>query len=107
MLLPSTLPDPFWLWLVIASFSTWRITSIIHSERIAQPFRSLFGVIETEDAIMYPDTFFGHLLECFYCTSVWVGVGTAVVLFLFPYILIPFAMSAVAIWVHELLDKER
>jgi hypothetical protein len=100
-----TIPNPLWLWLIVGSFATWRIASIIHSERIAKPFRSLFGVIETEETTMYPDTFFGHLIECFYCVSVWVGLGTTVVLFLYPYVLIPFAMSAVAIWIHECFNR--
>src|SRR5574342_1409640 len=80
------------LWLIVGCLATWRISSIIHHEKIAAPFRRLLGVKEiTETDWSYPDTFIGSLIECFYCTSVWVGIGVFVVVIVFPLVLVPFA----------------
>lgn len=86
------------LWLVVACLASWRIASIIHHEKIAAPFRKLLGVKElTELDWTYPDNFIGELIECFYCTSVWTSIFVSVAMFLFPPVLIPFALSTVAI----------
>lgn len=106
------IPDP--LWLIIGILATFRLASIIHSERIGRPFRSLLGVveIETDDgvAMSYPDTFVGHLIECFWCTSVWVGAGVGAYLcFVVPFplglLLLPFALSAGAIMIHSMIMR--
>lgn len=105
------MPDA--LWLIIGALATFRITSILHSERIGRPIRKLLGVIETETdesiTMSYPDSFFGHLIECFWCVSVWVGAGVSVYLCLFPvfpagFVLLPFALSAGAIIFHRLVE---
>lgn len=96
------------LWFVVGSLAAWRISSIIHHEKIAAPFRRLLGVKEiTQSDWSYPDTFIGNLIECFYCTSVWVALGVSVVLILFPLVLVPFALSAAAIIVEEHITREK
>lgn len=95
------------LWLLIATLSVWRLTSIIHTERIARVVRKLFGVDETGELWIYPDTFFGYLISCFWCLSIWVGLAVAVLLILLPYVLLPFALSGGAILINRLLgDKD-
>lgn len=94
------------LWFVIAGLASWRIASIIHHEKIAAPFRRLLGVRElTEDTWTYPDNFIGDLIECFYCTSVWTSFFVSVVMFVFPPVLVPFALSTVAIILEQNREK--
>jgi hypothetical protein len=90
------------LWFIVALLATWRISSIVHHEKIFSPFRRLIGVKEiTEEDWSYPDTFIGSLIECFWCTSVWIGIATAIAMFLAPFLLIPFALSAFAIIINK------
>lgn len=94
------IPDLFWL--VIGALTTFRITSVIHGEAIGAPIRRLIGAVETDEMISYPDTFLGHMFECFWCLSFWVAVGVTLWLVLLPafpwgIVLLPFAMSAGAI----------
>lgn len=107
------MPEPLWVWILVAGLAAFRLASIIHSEKIAAPIRRLFGVIENEihqfghgDPFepIYPDTFFGHLLECFWCVSVWAAFGVTVVLIVWPWALIPFAVSALAILFRKWAD---
>lgn len=90
------------IWWVIVPLAAWRLTVLVHRDRIAQPLRRLFG--EKRDGLgmpSYPDTFFGYLIACFLCLSVWTGVIAYVVYLLFPYALIPLALSAVSIIIEE------
>lgn len=97
---------PDLVWLIIGALAVFRITSVIHSETIGAPIRRLAGAQETEDMISYPETFIGHLFECFWCLSFWVSVGVTLWLCLLPVypwglVLIPFALSGAAIVVRE------
>jgi uncharacterized protein DUF1360 len=107
-LLFNLLPQPLWLWLVIGALATWRLTLILHQEKIGKPLRSLMGIREMkgvggEIIRTYPDNFLGQLFECFMCLSVWVGSLVVVLLFVFPIILLPFAVSMTAIALQLLI----
>lgn len=91
-------------WFIVGVLATWRITSILHHEEIAAPFRALLGVQEDEGLTSYPDTFLGHLIECFWCVSVWVAIGCTLILVWFPYLLLPFALSAGAIAIERVYE---
>lgn len=104
---------PDWFEFVIGCLAVFRLTSILHHERIAYPIRKRFGILEGEDVDLplgdvrlYPDNFWGNLFECFWCLSVWVSfpVGLYICL-LAPYpalfLLVPFALSAGAIIIEE------
>lgn len=104
-----------WFWLVIGFLATWRITSIIHVEGIAQPIRALFnGKSDINGNIRYEPikflgtkiTFFAKLMSCFWCLSVWVGLLVTILILVFPYILIPFSLSTIAIIVERLWDTD-
>lgn len=85
-------------WLIIACLACWRITSILHAEKIASPIRKLVGIIEDPSGEeMYPDHFLGQLFSCLWCLSVWIALVCLGFVLVFPYFLLPFAMSAVAI----------
>jgi len=92
-----------WLELAILALATWRVTSIIHSEKIAYPLRRLFGAKMDKllGVEVYPDTFLGHLIQCFWCVSVWVAAGSTLVYLYDVRFLIPFAISALAIFMNE------
>jgi hypothetical protein len=108
------IPDP--LTLVLAVLATFRLTSIMHSEKIAQPFRDMLGISMLgpddhtgEFVLTYPDNFVGHLFECFWCLSVWVGGLISIYISVFPaypfsLVLLPFALSAGAILFRKLVD---
>jgi hypothetical protein len=88
---------PEWVWvLVVAPLATWRITNILYQEKIAEFLHRWTG----DD----PSTFFGYLINCFYCSSVWVGIAVTIAVLVFPLIILPFALSAIAIFIHETLE---
>lgn len=94
---------------IAAVLATWRITSIVHGEGIASPLRNKLGVTEVDEDPahwFYPDTFIGRALSCFWCLSVWGGVAVTVMVVLFPPLIIPFALSAGAIFIKRSLEYE-
>lgn len=97
---------PDGVWLVVAFIATWRITSIIQREEIFSFLRRWLGVEDINGYELYPDTFFGKLISCFWCVSVWVGLACTIILLIFPYILIPFALSGVSIWIDETTNHD-
>lgn len=103
----NLLPQPFWLWFVLAVLATWRLTLILHQEKIAKPIRDLVGIRELKafDEItrQYPDTFLGRLFECFMCLSVWVSLGVFGLLLIFPLAVVPLAISMAAIGLQLLI----
>src|SRR3989304_3603945 len=106
MLTFAVLENFNWFWLVVGCLAAWRLTNVIHWEGFAKPIRRLFGVIENDDGVMkYPKTFFGKLLSCFWCLSVWVSFLVAALVLVFPFILIPFAISAVASILEEASEE--
>lgn len=82
--------------LVLAGLATWRISSLIIREdgpgRVFFRLRTFLG------------RYFVTLLECLWCLSVWVGLGVGLLaLSAIWWVLIPFAMSAVAIGMDNLV----
>lgn len=57
----------FWEKLVLAVLATWRVTHFLSSED--GPFDLLFHLRERLGS-----TFAGHLMDCFFCLSLWVAV---------------------------------
>jgi hypothetical protein len=62
-----------WFWLTLAVLATWRITHLLAledgpSDNIASVRRWL------------GDSFFGRLMDCFYCLSMWVAAPVACLL---------------------------
>lgn len=98
--------DSSYFWLVIASLATWRLTSILYREKIATPIRYWIG--ERKDIHTgketYPDTFIGKVIACFWCLSVWCGIVVLLIWFVFPYILIPLALSAISILIEQRVE---
>ena len=97
---------PDWVWFLVAVPATWRLTHILYSERIAKGIRSFFkiGHDANGQVVSWPDTFFGHLLGCSWCLSVWVGALFTLMIYVAPVVLLPFALSAASIWIEEWMD---
>ena len=57
-------------WLILGILTTWRVTQLFHAEDgpwdLLVRFRQLFGL-----------GFFGNLLDCFYCLSLWIALPAA------------------------------
>jgi hypothetical protein len=95
------MPQPHYYWSVIATLTTWRITHLLAREdgpwRLAARLRSAAG-----------QSFWGNLLDCFYCLSLWISAPFA--LFLtdaWPERLILWpALSAAAILLERLTIRE-
>jgi hypothetical protein len=105
--LNKLLPHPLLFWFVVGILAVYRISSIMVDEKIAAPFRHLLGVEVSIDGILiYPDTFFGALISCFRCTSVWVAFGCIVLFLTIPVLLLPFAVSAGAVMIDEVIFSE-
>ena len=104
--LNDLLNQPLWLRLLIASLATWRLSSLLVNSREAGPgkllnrIRDWAGVYELgEDD--EPITSLGKLFSCVWCMSVWIGVALAVIVITPCWaLLIPFALSAVAILIN-------
>lgn len=70
-------------------------------------FRKARGIDHDEDGApySYPPGFWGELLSCMYCTSIWVGLvlglGWAVLPFYCELLCAPFALSAVALLIDN------
>lgn len=97
------------LWLVLLPLAVWRMTNILQWEKIGAGIRKLVGVIESTpdepdadmDEWIYPDNFIGKVFSCFLCLSMHVAGASAVVMFLFPPLLVIPAASAGAILIRE------
>lgn len=90
-----------WFWLFVAGLATWRISNILTAEKIAEPLREQFGIVDMEGYVDAPDTFLAGVFSCLWCMSVWVGLAVTLILLLVPEALLPFALSTIAIMVDR------
>lgn len=112
--------DLAWLvfWFVVGCLAAWRLTNILHWEEIAYPIRRIFGAFTDVDeesgheVVKYRTftvwgkeiAFFAKLWSCFWCLSVWVSFAVITLILVFPWVLLPFAISAVAIIIERFWD---
>lgn len=92
---------------VVLSLATWRVSHLVTQED--GPFdifiivREKIGRIEHDDdgqVVMIPETFFGKLLSCVWCLSVWIATGFFIAYLIWPmsiFLAYPLAISALAI----------
>ena len=57
-------------WFVLGALGVWRVTHLLSAED--GPWDTLAGL-----RTLVGDTFFGKLLDCFYCLSLWVAAPFA------------------------------
>lgn len=89
--------------IIAAVLAAWRITSAINREKIGGAIRAkLAGEKETQPGLYsYSGTFLSSLIMCFMCLSFWVGILCTLLLFLFPPLLYPFAISTLVIFLEK------
>lgn len=89
--------DP--VWLIVATLATWRLSFMVTQE--IGPFQSMV-YLRTR---LYQIRGLSALADCLWCASVWIGI-LCTGLMVIPYarwLMVPFALSAGAIFAHTLL----
>lgn len=86
---------------VIASLAVWRITHLISKED--GPFNVIFKIRK-----QIGQGFLGHLLDCFYCLSIWIAIpfGIWVGENTIEKIICCIAVSGTACIIEKLTDKK-
>ena len=87
-------------WFLVAGLACWRISALFVWDSIFGFLRKWVGIDPSDDS--YPDKFLARLFSCLRCFSVWSGIFcTLIVLFFYPVVLLPFALSGAAIILEE------
>lgn len=97
---------------LVLGLATWRLTSLLVKEDgpwdLFARLRSSAGVKFDAHSEPYAETFFGSLLMCVWCTSVWVGGFLALAFLLAASVTLilclPFALSAFTISLQRMHD---
>jgi hypothetical protein len=86
---------------LLGTLSVWRITHLLHAED--GPWEAVVWLRR-----LAGDGFWGQLLDCFYCLSVWIAAPIAVLLGRKPgeRVLLWLALSAGAILTNSVLGSE-
>lgn len=103
--------------IIVLLLATWRITSLFVSESgpffVFRKIRTLSGIAHDElgGVAMIPDTLFAQIVSCAWCCSVYVGAFWTLLYVLLPliapWLALPFALSAGAIFLHLLIEKSK
>lgn len=107
--------DTVWVYVIVGGLAVWRFSYMLIAE--TGPFhlftfiREMVGIEHYKDGTpaSYPETFFGELFSCIYCTSVWVAFLFWLLLLLHSGVAVvlatPFAISAIAIMFDSFVQK--
>ena len=105
-----------WMLFVVAALCIWRASVMLVEERgpwdVFVHLREKAG-IEHDDAgvpVAWKDGLFASLLQCVWCTSVWVAAAYVILYVLLPQeilmlVSMPFALSAAAILIDSCVHK--
>lgn len=96
---------------LILALATWRLSSLLTDEAgpldVFVHLRRLVGVRYNDAGEAYGSNGLARGVTCVWCVSVWVGAAWAVVYYVAPglafYLALPFALSAGAILINEVL----
>jgi len=109
---------------LVVGLAVWRISSLLVNENgpfyvfrelreragIHNTIRSIFGKNANTVEKVVPDTFFAQLLSCVWCCSIWVGFSFTLLLCMSEavsvLISLPFAWSAVSIFLNKHIEKD-
>jgi hypothetical protein len=85
--------------LIVAALATWRVTSLLVNE--AGPWE-MFARLRGAAGVGLSQDLLPSILQCFWCCSVWVGIVITVIAILpIWWVLVPLALSAVAVVIEE------
>jgi len=91
--------DPLLIYVVLV-IVTWRLTHLISNED--GPFELILKIRKLMGA-----SFLGQLMDCFYCLSIWIGLGLSLYVSRDPALFIPLTLyySGTAILLEKLTNK--
>ncbi len=100
---------------VVVALAVWRLSSMLVNEAgpwdIFVRLRAFIGVKYDEYSQPYGTKFFAKLFSCVWCLSTWIGAFAAVAFIVFPkatfYLSLPFAFSACAVIVEEVIIAQK
>lgn len=90
--------------LIVKGLAAWRLSYLLINERgpfdLVTKFRSATGVEHdvTGRPVSYPDN---HVLECIWCTTIWAGIGFALLPKQLSFIEKALAVAAVAVLIED------
>ena len=87
--------------LLVLALAAYRITVLFYEDKIMGWFRKLMGEVDVEGFVTYPDTFFGNLISCMRCVSVYAAISVVVMYLILPILVLPFALSGAAMLLYE------
>jgi hypothetical protein len=95
--------------LTLSGLATWRLSSLLHTEDAFEWLRRWIGIRNDDDGypVIYPETFWGDVFDCFWCLSLVAAVPITVAVALVSGmgivegILLWLASSAFAIWLEK------
>lgn len=95
------------MYVLLAPFAVWRLTHMVWAEKIMRPVRYLFGERIDKGTGMesYPSNLWGYLINCFLCLSVHISILVTVTLVICPIVILPFALSGLAILIQKVNEK--
>lgn len=97
--------------LLIYGAATWRIASLFVQESgpfdIFTRIRELEGIRHDDEGniLATPNTFFGELLSCIWCSSLWVALFWGIVILVFPAVALKIAMVFAFSTIAVMIDK--
>jgi len=93
----------------ICGLATWRLASLLHTEDAFAWLREWIGISTDEQKypVLYPDTFWGKVFNCFWCLATVVAAPLTLLglvlarrcVWWWPFVAL--ASSAVAIWLEK------
>ena len=97
------------MFFLVFALATWRISSLLVEEEgpfcILDRLRIAVGIAWDENSDVYGKNVVAEIFLCVWCMSMWVGVALTIAYVLAPtetfYIMLPFALSAVAAIINE------
>lgn len=98
---------------LLIGLACWRLSNMIVDEEgpwlIFERLREWIGVDEEYEGLYPEDEWYKKIFECVWCCSVWVALGITLVYAFYPgaalLLCLPFAISALAILAHQLVNR--
>lgn len=98
---------------LILALATWRLSSLIVNEAgpwdLLAKARALIGIYYDDHSMLQGKNMIARAMICVWCSSVWVGIFVTVLYLIVPIttiLLLPFALSAVAIIIEEFVNDK-
>jgi len=98
---------------LILALATWRLSSLIVNEAgpwdLLAKFRAWIGIYYDDHSEVQGKNVVARAMTCVWCISIWVALFLTVMKFIVPatpVLMLPFALSAVAIMIEEFVNDK-